>query len=102
MYQRTYKINTETVDNYAELWYYNNGKRIEHRYNHTPLISGVSVSERSVFIMQKFKAIKYIRLSYADDKSVESNSVSNQRKLIDDFISCIIGDFDIPIKHEDN
>ncbi len=36
--------------------------------------------------MQKFKAIKYIRLSYTDDKSVESNSVSNQRKLIDDFI----------------
>lgn len=37
--------------------------------------------------MQKFKAIKYIRLSYTDDKSVESNSVSNQRKLIDDFIA---------------
>lgn len=36
--------------------------------------------------MQKFKAIKYIRLSYTDDKTVESNSVSNQRKLIDDFI----------------
>ena len=87
MYQRTYKINTETVDNHAELWYDNSGKRIEHRYNHTPLIAGVSVSERSVFIMQKFKAIKYIRLSYADDKSVESNSVSNQRKLIDDFIA---------------
>lgn len=37
--------------------------------------------------MQKFKAIKYIRLSYTDDKNVESNSVSNQRKLIDDFLS---------------
>lgn len=37
--------------------------------------------------MQKFKAIKYIRLSYTDDKTVESNSVSNQRKLIDDFIA---------------
>lgn len=37
--------------------------------------------------MQKFKAIKYIRLSYTDDKAVESNSVSNQRKLIDDFIA---------------
>ncbi len=36
--------------------------------------------------MQKFNAIKYIRLSYTDDKTVESNSVSNQRKLIDDFI----------------
>lgn len=37
--------------------------------------------------MQKYKAIKYIRLSYTDDKNVESNSVSNQRKLIDDFLS---------------
>lgn len=37
--------------------------------------------------MQKFKAIKYIRLSYTDDKSAESNSVSNQRKLIDDFLT---------------
>lgn len=37
--------------------------------------------------MQKFKAIKYIRLSYTDDKNVESDSVSNQRKLIDDFIA---------------
>ncbi|MCM1417528.1 MAG: recombinase family protein [Bacteroides sp.] len=36
--------------------------------------------------MQQFKAIKYIRLSYTDDKNVESNSVSNQRKLIDDFL----------------
>lgn len=37
--------------------------------------------------MQIYRAIKYIRLSYTDDKSVESNSVSNQRKLIDDFIA---------------
>lgn len=37
--------------------------------------------------MQIYRAIKYIRLSYTDDKTVESNSVSNQRKLIDDFIS---------------
>ncbi len=37
--------------------------------------------------MQKFKAIKYIRLSYTDDKSTESNSVSNQRKLIDDYLT---------------
>lgn len=37
--------------------------------------------------MQKYKAIKYIRLSYTDDKNVESNSVSNQRKLIDDYLA---------------
>ena len=35
--------------------------------------------------MQVYKAIKYIRLSYTDDKSVESDSVANQRRLIDDF-----------------
>ena len=37
--------------------------------------------------MQIYRAIKYIRLPYTDDKTVESNSVSNQRKLIDDFIA---------------
>ena len=37
--------------------------------------------------MQIFKAVKYIRLSYTDDKTVESNSVTNQRKLIDDFVA---------------
>ena len=41
--------------------------------------------------MQIYRAIKYIRLSYTDDKSVESNSVSNQRKLIDDFIAMDTG-----------
>ena len=32
--------------------------------------------------MQVYKAIKYIRLSYTDDKTVESDSVANQRRLI--------------------
>ena len=36
--------------------------------------------------MQIYKAIKYIRLSYTDDKSTESDSVANQRRLIDDFV----------------
>lgn len=36
--------------------------------------------------MQVYKAIKYIRLSYTDDKTVESDSVANQRRLIDDYI----------------
>lgn len=36
--------------------------------------------------MQVYKAIKYIRLSYTDDKTTESDSVANQRKLIDDYI----------------
>jgi len=36
----------------------------------------------------QYKAIKYIRLSHADDKvEHESNSVGNQRKLIDDFLN---------------
>ena len=33
-----------------------------------------------------YKATKYIRLSYTDDKSSESDSVANQRKLLDSFI----------------
>lgn len=37
--------------------------------------------------MQVYKAAKYIRLSYTDDKSNESNSVGNQRKLIEDFVA---------------
>lgn len=37
--------------------------------------------------MQVYKTIKYIRLSYTDDKSVESDSVANQRRLIDDYIA---------------
>lgn len=35
--------------------------------------------------MEKYKATAYVRLSYTDDKAVESNSVSNQKLLIDDF-----------------
>ena len=37
--------------------------------------------------MQIYKAAKYIRLSYTDDKSNESDSVGNQRKLIEEFAS---------------
>ena len=33
-----------------------------------------------------FKAAKYIRLSYTDDKSHESDSISNQRKFLDSFV----------------
>lgn len=36
--------------------------------------------------MPKYKATAYIRLSYTDDRSSESDSVSNQRKLIENFI----------------
>ncbi len=43
---------------------------------------------------QKYRAVKYIRLSYADDKkdkkggkTGESDSVDNQRKLLDSFIA---------------
>ena len=35
--------------------------------------------------MPKFKAAAYIRLSYTDDRSSESDSVGNQRKLIENF-----------------
>lgn len=36
--------------------------------------------------MQIYHATKYIRLSYTDDRMGESDSVANQRKLIDDFV----------------
>ncbi|MGM9652197.1 MAG: recombinase family protein [Eubacteriales bacterium] len=36
--------------------------------------------------MSKYKATAYIRLSYTDDRSSESDSVSNQRKLIENFV----------------
>ncbi len=37
--------------------------------------------------MPKYKAAAYIRLSYAADHSNESDSVANQRKLIENFVS---------------
>lgn len=33
-----------------------------------------------------YKAAKYIRLSYTDDKTTESDSVANQRKILDSYI----------------
>ena len=36
--------------------------------------------------MPKYKATAYIRLSYTDDRSSESDSVANQRKLIETFV----------------
>ncbi len=36
--------------------------------------------------MPKYKATKYVRLSYTDDKEIESNSIINQKKLIDEFV----------------
>ena len=36
--------------------------------------------------MPKYQATSYIRLSYTDDRSSESDSVTNQRKLIENFI----------------
>lgn len=37
--------------------------------------------------MPKYQATAYIRLSYTDDKHSESDSVGNQRKLIENFVS---------------
>jgi DNA invertase Pin-like site-specific DNA recombinase len=36
--------------------------------------------------MSKYKATAYMRLSYTDNHSAESDSISNQRKLIQDFL----------------
>ena len=41
---------------------------------------------KECFFMPKYKATAYIRLSYTDDHSSESDSVSNQRKLIENFV----------------
>ena len=37
--------------------------------------------------MAKYKAEAYIRLSYAGDRTIESDSVGNQRRLIESFIA---------------
>lgn len=34
-----------------------------------------------------YKATAYLRLSYADDRSTESDSIVNQKRLIEDFIA---------------
>jgi site-specific DNA recombinase len=52
----------------------------------TLLVTGAFRNERSDFFMKKYIATKYLRISYTDDKTDESNSVANQRKLIDDFL----------------
>ena len=35
--------------------------------------------------MPQYQATAYLRLSYTDDRSVESDSIANQKKLIEDF-----------------
>ncbi len=45
------------------------------------------LATKACFSMPKFKAAEYIRLSYTDDKSNESDSVGNQRKLIENFVA---------------
>ena len=37
--------------------------------------------------MPQFKAAAYIRLSYTTDRSTESDSVGNQRRIIEDFVT---------------
>jgi len=37
-------------------------------------------------VSKKYKAAAYLRLSYTDDRSAESDSISTQRKLIQDFL----------------
>lgn len=36
--------------------------------------------------MPKYRASGYLRLSYTNDRNNESDSITNQRKLIDDFV----------------
>lgn len=41
--------------------------------------------KKGVITMGKFKATIYIRLSYTDDKTIESDSVQNQRRILQSF-----------------
>ncbi len=43
--------------------------------------------QRSDFFMPKYKAYGYYRLSYTIDHTVESDSIANQKKLIEDFVN---------------
>ena len=63
---------------------------VEKDENLIDLITTLFMREQSgrkeCFFMPKFKATAYIRLSYTDDRSSESDSVSNQRRLIENFV----------------
>ena len=37
--------------------------------------------------MQKYRADAYLRVSYTADGCVESDSIANQKKLIEDFVA---------------
>lgn len=37
--------------------------------------------------MPTYRATEYLRLSYANDRSAESDSISNQKKLVRDFLT---------------
>ena len=52
----------------------------------TTLFMREQPGRKECFFMPKYKATAYIRLSYTDDHSSESDSVSNQRKLIENFV----------------
>lgn len=52
----------------------------------TTLFMREQSGRKECFFMPKYKATAYIRLSYTDDHSSESDSVSNQRKLIENFV----------------
>lgn len=39
-----------------------------------------------VIIMKKYQACEYMRLSHSDDRANESNSITNQKRLIEDFL----------------
>ena len=43
--------------------------------------------------MPKYKGDAYLRLSYSADRSVESDSIANQKKLIEDFVAMVTAVF---------
>lgn len=59
-------------------------KNISPLKNHS--FHGRAAGTKGVLFMPKYKAASYIRLSYTDDRSNKSDSVSNQRRLIENFV----------------
>lgn len=64
------------------------GKRIEQtNLNHSLRDGEIPCCKGVIFLCPQYRADGYLRLSYTADGSTESDSIANQRKLIQDFVS---------------
>lgn len=51
------------------------------------LFDGGIPFEECFFMSKTYRAAAYLRLSYTDDRSTESDSITNQKKLIEDYVA---------------